>query len=183
MSCVRLCSLKSALILEVVNMIWLLPNQSFGRCKKFYRFLNLMVICSLLLIGLNDSQNQLFVDVSAADRHWNFLKLSLMHHLAKLRPKLWITCIDRLEIRDSAGFIYHAGLIVDLKGCSVTWSPLVLDMVHLTLAGVVIQGDSNVWVECLTYWHWVFEYCVIVAIGLWDEMIEINWFLTWVFCL
>jgi hypothetical protein len=83
MSCVRLYSLKSALILEVVNLIWLMPNQPFGGCKKFYRFLNLMVICPLLLIGLNDPQNQLFVDVSAADRHWNFLKLSLMHHLAR----------------------------------------------------------------------------------------------------
>lgn len=112
-----------------------------------------MAISSLLRVGLNDSQDKLFVDVSIVDRHSILLLPSLLHHLAKLRAKLRVIDIDRFEVIYSGCLIQHSRLIVDLKCCPLTWSPLVRSIVHLTLARLMIQGDSNVRVEGLTHCH------------------------------
>jgi hypothetical protein len=92
---IRLNTLKLVLILEL-NLIPV-GYYSLGWCKELNRFLNLVTVRSLLLISLNDSKNQLLIDVGEV--HWQPILLfsSLLNHLSQLWFKLRIG-IDRFEV-------------------------------------------------------------------------------------
>ena len=164
---IRLNTLKLVLILEL-NLIPV-GYYSLRWCKELNRFLNLVTVRGLLLISLNDSKNQLLIDVGEVHRQPILLFSSLLNHLSQLWFKLRIG-IDRFEVREPTWLIHHTRLVVNLKRSPIALSSFLMAMVHLALAWVMIQCDSNIRIESLAYRDRVLQDGVI-AIGLRDEMI------------
>ncbi len=135
MSYILLLLLRLNLILEL-NLI-LLGYYSLWRCKELNWFFHLVTVCGLLLISLNDSKYQLFIDVSKIYRQTIFLFSSFFFDF----PQLWFHLrirIDWLKVWKPTWLTHHPWLVVNLKCSPIALPSLLIPLVHLTLWRVMI---------------------------------------------
>ena len=135
MSYIGLLILRLNLILEL--NLFLLGYYSLWWCKELNWFFHLVTLCALLLISLNYSKYQLFINVCEIYRQTIFLSSSLFNNFPHLWFKLRIR-INWLKVWKPTWLIHHPWLVVNLKCSPIALPSLLIPLVHLTLWRVMI---------------------------------------------